>query len=50
MGSNVFDTLEIFPWNYNLETGNEKIDKQHKRLVVLRSRLANQLVSGNVSY
>ncbi|WP_374477181.1 bacteriohemerythrin [Zoogloea sp.] len=38
-------TVEIFPWNANLETGIAEIDVQHQQLVKLINRLA-----GHVAY
>ena len=35
------ESIEIFPWNKNFDTGIAKIDRQHQRLV----ELLNQLVS-----
>lgn len=37
------NSLEIFPWNENFETGIEEIDNQHKVLVDLLNKLANAL-------
>lgn len=34
------DFFEVFPWNPNFETGIEKIDEQHRRLVELINTLA----------
>lgn len=39
------DTVQIFPWNENLETGLPQIDEQHRRLVQLLNLLA-----GHVAY
>ncbi len=38
--------FEIFPWNSNLETGIDLIDEQHRKLVALINRLAQQHVQG----
>jgi hemerythrin-like metal-binding protein/PAS domain S-box-containing protein len=38
--------FEIFPWSSNLETGIEAIDLQHRELVILLNRLAEQYVNG----
>ncbi len=38
-------TIEIFPWNPNFETGIDKIDEQHKKLVDLINRLAMHLAN-----
>ncbi|HAK44770.1 MAG TPA: GGDEF domain-containing protein, partial [Spirochaeta sp.] len=35
--------MEIFPWNKNLEIGNDQIDKQHRRLVAIINNLARAL-------
>jgi len=45
--SDTISFLEIFPWNHHLETGNKKIDEQHKMLVALLNRLAHRLISDN---
>lgn len=37
------ENLEIFPWNENFETFIPEIDEQHKRLVLLLNKLANNL-------
>ncbi len=37
------DTVEIFPWNENLETGLPEIDAQHRRLVQLLNLLASHI-------
>lgn len=37
------NTLEIFPWNENFETGIPLIDAQHKRLIELLNQLVNHL-------
>ncbi len=39
--------VEIFPWNLHLETGIALIDDQHRRLVGLLNRLAQQYVQGS---
>ncbi|MCB1178877.1 MAG: bacteriohemerythrin, partial [Leptospiraceae bacterium] len=39
------DYFIVFPWNKNLETGEEMVDKQHKELVELLNKLANTLIS-----
>ncbi len=38
--------FEIFPWNPHLETGIALIDEQHRVLVGLLNRLAQQHVQG----
>ncbi len=38
--------FEIFPWNSHLETGIDVIDEQHRKLVQLINRLAQQHVQG----
>ncbi len=38
--------FEIFPWNAHLETGIDAIDTQHRKLVQLINRLAQQHVQG----
>lgn len=40
------DGFEIFPWSPNFETGIDLIDQQHRKLVVLLNRLAEQHVRG----
>ncbi|MCP5364640.1 MAG: GGDEF domain-containing protein [Hyphomicrobiales bacterium] len=42
------DDFEVFPWNKNFETGNTKIDEQHKVLVDLLNKLARSLIDGDV--
>lgn len=37
------DKIIVFPWNQNFETGIEKVDLQHKKLVELINKLANIL-------
>lgn len=37
------ETLEVFPWNKNFETGIEIIDDQHKKLILLLNQLAATL-------
>lgn len=37
------DTVEIFPWSRNFETGILKIDEQHRKLVALINQLASRL-------
>jgi hemerythrin-like metal-binding protein len=39
----MIDTIEIFPWNANFETGIAEIDIQHKRLVELLNLLVSHL-------
>ncbi|QOP40615.1 bacteriohemerythrin [Sulfurimonas marina] len=39
------DIFEIFPWDANFETGIEKVDEQHKKLVEILNRLAAHLAS-----
>ena len=41
------EMFEVFPWNDNLDTGIEVVDKQHKKLVGLINMLANTLVRGD---
>jgi len=38
--------FEIFPWNPHLETGVALVDEQHRKLVQLLNRLAQQHVQG----
>ncbi|UCX03228.1 bacteriohemerythrin [Shewanella glacialimarina] len=38
------ESIDIFPWNENFCTGLAKIDEQHKKLVIILNRLANQAV------
>jgi len=38
------DSVNVFPWNDNLETGIEIIDQQHQKLVALLNELAHSLV------
>lgn len=38
------EDFEIFPWNKNFETGYERIDNQHKKLVELINTLARIMV------
>ena len=38
--------FEIFPWNPHLETGIALVDEQHRKLVALINRLAQQHVQG----
>ena len=38
--------FEIFPWNPHLETGIALVDEQHRKLVALINRLAEQHVQG----
>ena len=42
------DIFEVFPWNDGFETGNNKIDEQHKILVELVNKLAVALVNQNL--
>ncbi len=42
--------FEIFPWNPHLETGIELIDEQHRGLVNLLNRLAQQHVQGATEF
>lgn len=35
--------FQVFPWNYNFETGIEEVDLQHKKLIELLNELANTL-------
>jgi len=37
------NTIEIFPWNHNFETGINSIDVQHRRLVELLNLLVSHL-------
>ena len=39
----MIDTIEIFPWNANFETGIAEIDVQHRRLVELLNQLVGHL-------
>lgn len=42
----MIESIDIFPWNDNFCTGLAKIDEQHKQLVSILNRLANQAVFG----
>ncbi|MDM8567238.1 GGDEF domain-containing protein [Candidatus Halobeggiatoa sp. HSG11] len=44
MNTNI-NVFEVFPWNENFETGNLKIDEQHKVLVGLLNKLSCTLVN-----
>jgi hemerythrin-like metal-binding protein len=37
------ETMEIFPWNVNFETGIDLVDQQHKKLVELLNTLVRHL-------
>mgnify|MGYP000232159655 CR=1 FL=1 len=37
--------VDIFPWNKSLETGIDKIDEQHKKLVSLVNKIACRVIS-----
>lgn len=37
------NSIDIFPWNDNFNTGIEIVDQQHQRLVLLLNRLASHL-------
>ena len=39
----MIDTIEIFPWNANFETGIAEIDSQHQQLVALLNLLVSHL-------
>ena len=39
------EDFEIFPWDYNFETGIQIIDEQHQRLVDILNRLASHLAN-----
>ena len=39
----MLNTIEIFPWNHNFETGLAEIDAQHRRLVSLLNTLVSHL-------
>lgn len=43
------ENFEIFPWNENFETGIELIDEQHKVIVLLLNKLANNLTKNELS-
>jgi hemerythrin len=34
----MLNTIEIFPWNHNFETGIAEVDAQHRRLVPCSTR------------
>ncbi len=38
------ETVEIFPWNHNFETGIDEVDQQHRRLVDLLNMLVSHLI------
>lgn len=38
--------FEIFPWNPNFETGIEVVDEQHRKLVAILNRMAQQYIEG----
>lgn len=38
--------FEIFPWNPNFETGIEVVDEQHRKLVAILNRMAQQYIDG----
>ena len=39
--------FEIFPWNANFETGIDVVDAQHRTLVALLNRMAQQFIAGS---
>ena len=39
----MLNTIEIFPWNRNFETGIAEVDAQHRRLVALLNTLVSHL-------
>ena len=39
--------FEIFPWNANFETGIDVVDAQHRTLVALLNRMAQQFIDGS---
>jgi hemerythrin-like metal-binding protein len=39
----MLNTIEIFPWNVNFETGIAEVDAQHRRLVALLNALVGHL-------
>lgn len=43
MDNTIFDSIEVFPWNSNFETGIPVIDEQHQQLVHLLNVLAAHL-------
>lgn len=43
MNKTVIEEFEIFPWNDNLMIGIDEIDEQHKAIVRLLNKLANNL-------
>lgn len=43
MSKVMIKNFEIFPWNENLKTGINKIDEQHKVIIMLINKLANNL-------
>lgn len=44
METGSYEKFDIFPWNKNFETGVEKIDEQHQKLVEILNRLAFHLI------
>ncbi len=49
MDNSKLETIEVFPWNPNFETGIAKIDAQHQQLVHLLNRLAAHLAQESES-
>ena len=45
--STSLDSLQVFPWNANLETGIEIIDEQHQKLIALLNQLVGCLLTKN---
>lgn len=43
--NDISEGFEIFPWHKSFDTGNEKIDSQHKKIVKLLNRLANSMAT-----
>ena len=48
MNNNYHEEFEIFPWDKNFETGIDEIDEQHKVIVTLLNKLANNLTQEEV--
>ena len=44
------NTIDIFPWNHNFETGIDSIDVQHRRLVELLNLLVSHQFIGDTKW